>query len=189
MITKVDVSYTSRNPDSFLAPLRLISGSDVTFVISGVPGPLDGVKVAAVYVEVTNVKGSSMTVDASKLGGNWIVTIPRTFFTEPGIISAGYIVRASGKDAAGTAAYSWLLGIGDVEIIAVDTGAIPAPEEFNAADFVLKGADTYEKSRVVDGVQHYCKQTISYDEEMKAWGATWQGDYILTDGGEFQEVI
>jgi hypothetical protein len=150
---------------------------------------LDGVKVAAVYIEVTTVDGSSMMIDASKLGGNWVVTIPGLFFAEPGIVTAGYIVRASGKDAAGTAASSWLLGIGDVEIIAVDTGAIPAPEEFNAADYTLKGADTYVKSRVVDGVQHYCKQTISYDEEMQAWGATWQGDYILTEGGEFKEVI
>ena len=63
------------------------------------------------------------------------------------------------------------------------------PENINAESFTKKGADTYIKSKVVNGVQHYCLQTMQYDDEMKAWGAIWSGDYILNDQGQFDEVL
>ena len=48
--------------------------------------------------------------------------------------------------------------------------------------YISKGDDVYIKSYVdSDGVQHYLKQVMSYDEDMAAWGADWQGDYILVD--------
>lgn len=39
----------------------------------------------------------------------------------------------------------------------------------------------YFKSYSRDGVQHYVRQVMSYDEEI-GWGADWVGDYVIVDG-------
>jgi hypothetical protein len=188
MICKIDVSYTSRHTGSYLPPLRAVSSSSITVLISNVPSRADGVNIESVEIKAVNVRGEVCEVVASKAGGNYIVTLPDTFFSLPGIVRSGLVVVAHGADVGGTTA-KWILGIGDVEIIALDTGIVPMPENINAESFTKKGADTYVKTKVVNGVQHYCLQTMQYDEEMKAWGAVWSGDYILNDQGQFEEVL
>lgn len=186
MIVKADISYTAQNAESFLPPVIVRGSSDVTLVITGMAA-LDGARIREVKVAATNVSGTGLEITASKVGSYFVATLPGVFFADPGIVTSGLIIKGEGSDAAGTSA-AWVLGVADIEILDIATGAVPAPEELNANDYSLKGADTYVKSRIVDGVQHYCLQTITYDEEMEAWGATWSGDYILNDNGTFEEV-
>ena len=56
----------------------------------------------------------------------------------------------------------------------------------DGSDYVVKGEDIYLKSRLVDGVQHFVKMAMEYDEDI-GWGATWGGDYIL-EGGNYVAV-
>lgn len=49
-----------------------------------------------------------------------------------------------------------------------------------------KGDDTYIKSEIVDGTQHYKKLVIVNNERI-GWAFDLQGDYVLVDG-EFQEA-
>jgi hypothetical protein len=188
MICKIDVGYTSKHQGSYLPPLRTISASAVTLLISNVPSRADGVNVSEVEVKAVNTKGEVCAIIAGKVGGSYVATLPAAFFAEAGIITSGLVIIARGKDVLGAVA-QWILGVGDIDIVALNTGAVPLPEEININDFSKKGADVYVKSRIVAGVQHYCLQTIKYDEEMRAWGAVWSGDYILNDQGQFEEVL
>ena len=45
----------------------------------------------------------------------------------------------------------------------------------------------YLPSNLINGVQHYAKQTLVWSDKMNAWGAEWSGDYIIEDG-TYKEV-
>ena len=64
--------------------------------------------------------------------------------------------------------------VGAVVLTAEDVGALPATAAI--------GGDVYHKSKVVNGVQHYKKEVISYDDDMGDWGASYVGDYIIVGG-------
>jgi hypothetical protein len=44
---------------------------------------------------------------------------------------------------------------------------------------VTLGGDQYVKGNVVDGVQRYKKMVISYDRDMRDWGLSFVGEFIL----------
>ena len=75
--------------------------------------------------------------------------------------------------------------IGDVavvnNILSYYDGAV-----WRSFDNTSKGDDTYIKSELVDGTQHYKKLVIVNNERI-GWAFDLQGDYVLVDG-EFQEV-
>lgn len=78
----------------------------------------------------------------------------------------------------------------DITLGAGDVGAYTKAQVDAAAkatlDKMMTG-DLYVKSRIVDGVQHYVKQVMAYDNDMNAWGAEWTGDYVY-ENGEYKEV-
>lgn len=79
----------------------------------------------------------------------------------------------NGTDEHGNPRY---LGSGSLRVLKSTIGTSPVPPPVGAQG-------VFFASEVIDGVQHYKKQELRYDEDMEAWGAEWTGDYIYTTGG------
>lgn len=159
-------------------PLAGYSGSTVLAELVGVPASLAGGTVAGVEVTLTTPDGLQVTEPAEKVGSEWHVLFAASNFTCFGTTRRGFkavaiIVRDDGTT------FPYTLGIGNLHI---DAGTPDAQPGDPSKSYVVKGEDIYVKTRVIDDVQHYARQEMSYDAEMGAWGAEWLGDYILVDG-------
>ena len=163
-------------------PLRcayLFTGSAVPVRVASVPAVLDGRRVTGVVVSVTNADGVTLSVPCELRDGDWYTLLSAANFAHYGFVRNGQKVYVQlGDDTQ-------LLGVGDVEIIQAQSEAAPGSAN---TFYAVKGSDCYIKSVVVNGMQHYVKQTVMFDPEI-GWGADWSGDYILDDSGEFIEVV
>ena len=128
--------------------------------------------------------GSALALDLlvpQAIAGEPLAGVAVTIVNADGYVTNGF--RAVATLGTGEATHETILAVGDLDIRAASATAIPGDV---AASLQTKGGDIYCKTTVVDGVQHYAKQTIAYDADMGAWGATWSGDYILV-AGEWKE--
>lgn len=157
--------------------------SSLPIALLGIPEKREDGEITAVAVTVTNADAMPTTAPCVKEGAAWRVAFAPSCFPTYGFVERGYKVVATVKTPTG-GTMSTTLAVGDVEIKADAPTATPGDPEKN---YQIKGEDIYVKTRVIDGVQHYACQEMSYDAEMGAWGADWLGDYILVDG-EFVEV-
>ena len=163
-----------------LKPLNHFTGSALPVLVADVPLIRAGRTVTGVRVTVTNADGVE-TVAPCALGGMWWTCIfPASLFTSYGVVTAGLKVELV------MGAHTEIIAIGDIDFRRSTAEAQPGvPHDFVS----MKGGDVFIKSRIVEGVQHYAKQTIRYDEEMGAWGAEWTGEYVLDQSGNFVEVV
>ena len=152
--------------------------SSMPLVFVGIPAVRADGEITAVAVTVTNADAMPTTAPCVKEGDAWCVAFAPSCFPTYGFIERGYKVVATVKTPTGSTMSS-TLAVGDVEIHPDSPRATPGDP---SKGYVVKGDDIYLKSQVVEGVQHFVKQTMEYDAEMGAWGATWSGDYILVDG-------
>lgn len=160
------------------APVRVYCGSALALDLL-VPHLIAGVKIAALSVSVTNADGTPFTADATEQTcGWWSVTFAASCFGAYGTVTRGVKITATISPDDGITR-DIILAIGDLDILPAD--ATSRAGEMGKS-YISKGDDVYIKSYVdSDGVQHFLKQVMSYDEDMAAWGADWQGDYILVD--------
>ncbi len=64
----------------------------------------------------------------------------------------------------------------------------PVTPSVPTASFQQKGDDEYVYFKTdANGVKHYKKQVLQYDEDMEDYGAIWTGDYIVVNN-EYVEV-
>ena len=152
--------------------------SSLPLAFVGVPKEREDGEVTGLTVTITNPDAMPVTAPCEKVGDAWIIYFAPSCFPTYGFVEKGYKVVATIKTKLGTSLPS-TLAVGDVEVKSDSASAQPGDP---SKSYQVKGADIYVKSTVVDEVQHYKKQTISYDAEMGAWGADWTGDYILVDG-------
>jgi hypothetical protein len=172
-----------KSPRIPLDPLAVFAGSSMPVALVGIPDSRPDGDIVSVSVSIVNADGATFTAPCTKSGVKWFVAFAGSCFPNYGLVELGYRVVATVATGERTSMTS-VIGVGDLEILKTTPDTHPGDPTKN---YVIKGSDVYDKSRMVDDVQHYVKQTMVYDDEMGAWGASWDGDYILVDG-EFQEV-
>lgn len=176
---KIKIRPNLCNPGIPLKGLQHFTGSALPIEIPDAPAWRAGRKVTGVIVTVTNADGVECVAECDSGATGWTCLFSAACFANYGFVSGGVKVDlVMGGD-------SETVAMGDIDIMRAAASASPGvPDSFVAQ----KGGDIYCKTRVVDGVQHYAKQTISFDAEMGAYGAEWSGDYILDASGNFVDV-
>ena len=157
--------------------------SSLPLAFVDVPAAREDGEITALSVTLTNADAMPVTAPCEKVGDCWRVGFAPSCFPTYGFVEKGYKVVATVKPKTGASMQS-TIAVGDLEILSDAANAQPGDP---SKSYEIKGSDIYCKSTVVEGVQHYKKQVISYDPEMDAWGADWTGDYVLVDG-EFVPV-
>lgn len=143
-------------------------GSALPLRIVGVPSGATGVAVS-----VFNADGAACNLAATRRGGEWVATVPASHFASWGKVARGLQVAVSYKDETDTT--QTVVFVGDVRI---EQTAAGDPEGTG------KPKDTYHRSEIIDGVQHYKREVLKYSERQQAWGAEYEGDYVFV-GGDF----
>ena len=160
-----------------IGPVRCFTSSALPVELADIPETLGGGTVSSVTVTVVNADGVPATAPATKVGDLWTVLFAGTNFPTYGFTERGFRIHATITRADNTA-YQMVLGLGNLEIVKGDANAEPGDP---SKSYQVKGEDVYIKSQIVDGVQHFVKQSMEYDPDI-GWGANWSGDYILVDG-------
>lgn len=164
-------------------PVSTVTDSALPLEIRGIPAWIAGNEVTGVSVTVTNANGVPATAPARNANGVWYVLFAASNFTAWGDVAKGVKFAAAVAHGDGSSS-EVVLAVADLSIVPSSPSAVKGGGD---AAYVAKGSDVYLKSTVVDGVQHYVKQTMAYDPDI-GWGAIWDGDYILSAEGEFVEV-
>ena len=154
------------------------TGSALPLEFVDIPDEIGGAAVVAVAATVTNADGAAATAPCEHAGGVWRVTFAASCFEHYGFVERGVSVALTLRDGSGNER-GMVLAVGDLEVKRSSPSAAPGDPE---KSYQIKGEDIFVKTRVIDDVQHYARQEMSYDAEMDAWGADWLGDYILVDG-------
>lgn len=165
-------------------PVKVYTGSALPLELVGIPAEMAGGKVTGVRVSVTNADGLPLTGECVKVGEEWHTLFAAAGFTNYGFVKQGVrfdvvVDRADGSTA------KVIIGVADLEVKAASPSAVAGKPSL---DYVVKGDDIYFKSAVVDGVQHYVKQSMKYDPRV-GWGADWGGDYILSADGQYVPYV
>ena len=164
-------------------PIGIYTGSALPLEIVGIPAMMAGGVVSGVSVTVTNADGIPVTGSAVAVGGAWMALFAAANFANYGDVKCGIKIDATIERRDGTTAVV-TIGVADLIIKASSADAMPGTPSNMVA---VKGSDLYIKTQVVEGVQHYTKQTMVHDPEI-GWGAEWTGDYILDASGNFVAV-
>lgn len=154
------------------------TGSALPLEFVDIPGEIGGAAVVAVAATITNADGAAATAPCEHAAGVWRVTFAASCFEHYGFVERGVSVALTLRDGSGNER-GMVLAVGDLEVKRSSPSAAPGDPE---KSYQIKGEDIFVKTRVIDDVQHYARQQMSYDAEMGAWGADWLGDYILVDG-------
>ena len=162
-----------------IGPVRVWTCSLLSLELRGIPRARHGVAIERVDVTITNADGLAFKGTASRLASIYYVRFSADDFARYGEVANGVAISLVYADGS-------VEQIAAGQLIVVANSANAKPGDPTAA-YVQKGDDLYVRTSVIEGVQHYCKQTMTYDSEMEAWGADWTGDYILVDG-EFVEA-
>ena len=83
-------------------------------------------------------------------------------------------VFSVGKDEHGDDQL-WIERVGDLRVSPVDASSTPG-------ETVETPKDVYHRSEIIDGVQHYKKEVLTYSARQNAWGAEYVGDYVFIGG-------
>lgn len=158
-------------------PIRVSCGSARTIGIVEMPRKQFGVTVTGCRVRITNADGVAVSKDCVWKDGAWVVTFPASHFNSYGDVKRGVVIFAVGKDETG-ADQLWVQRVGDLRVTPVDASSRPGEPSTPI------GGDTYIKSSIVEGTQHYKREILTYSEKQKAWGAEYVGDYVII-GGEY----
>ena len=161
-----------------IGPVSGFTSSALPLEFADIPGEICGAAVVAVAVTVTNADGVAATAPCEHADGVWRVIFAASCFEHYGYVESGVSVALTLRDGSGNER-RMVLAVGDLEVKRSSPSAAPGDPE---KSYQIKGEDIFVKTRVIDDVQHYARQEMSYDAEMGAWGADWLGDYILVDG-------
>lgn len=175
MIGRYLIMCNCERPDWPFVPLNVACGSSRTIGVVGLKSRL-GVTVTGCRIRITNADGVALTCDCEKQRGVWCVTFPASHFQNYGSVKNGVVVFAVGKDERGDDQL-WIERVGDLRVYPVDASSTPGGT-------VETPRDVYHKSEIIDGVQHYKREVLTYSARQRAWGAEYVGDYVFI-GGEF----
>lgn len=175
MIARYLIDCNVERPDWPFIPVNVSCGSSRTIGVIGLGSKL-GVKVTGCKIRITNADGVAITKDCVYDRGAWCVTFPASHFSNYGTVKNGVVVFAVGKDESNVDQL-WIERVGDLRVTPVDASSLPGGT-------VETPKDVYHKSEIVEGVQHYKREVLTYSAKQNAWGAEYVGDYVFI-GGEF----
>lgn len=161
-----------------LLPISHYTGIALPLEAMDVPSRFGGEEVLSVSFVVVNADGVRVTAPASLKSGVWGATIAAKSFPTYGFIPRGVAVVLVTPNGSTVAAYADLEIYPDGQDVEPGSGPSSSP---------TLGADQYLKSEIVDGVQHYKRVEIRYDEDMADWGFVLVGDFVL-ESNEMVEV-
>ena len=173
MVTRYLIDCNCAHPGWPFIPLDVPCGSARTVGVIGLQSR-DGVEVSGCKIQITNADGVAMMKDCVKEGAVWVVTFPASHFQSYGKVKNGVVIYAVGQDERGEDQL-WIERVGDLRVTALDASSAPGGETVTPAEVFLK-------SEIVDGVQHYKREVLTYSERQRAWGAEYVGDYIFVGG-------
>ena len=177
MITRYIINCDCARPDWPFLPVNVPCGSARTLGVIGLKSRVPGIEITGCQIRVVNADGQAMTKTCKLERGVWVATFPASHFQRYGTVKKGVVVYAVGKDESGEM-QTWIERVGDLRISPVDSSSA-------AAETVAQPpGDVYHKSTIVNGVQHYKREVLTYSERQQAWGADYVGDYVFV-GGEF----
>ena len=177
MISRYLIKCDVERPDLPFMPIAVACGSARTIAVAGLPGKRCGVTVSGCRIRVTNADGIALTKDCVWKDGAWCVTFPASHFEHYGDVKRGVVIFAVGRDET-DAEQLWVERIGDLRVSPVDASSLPGEP------VTPVGGDTYIKSAIIDGTQHYKREILTYSARQHAWGAEYVGDYVII-GGEY----
>jgi len=164
--------------DSTLQPLpvKINTGSALALELLGIPPRLAGAPVTGVDVAVTNPDGALVSAQATKADLLYFVTFAASLFTSYGTVLRG--VKISVHTERGTTTV-----LADLVVKAATPDAQPGQP---GTHYQVLGSDTYLKSETIEGVQHFKRLAIAYNERLHAWAfKDPEGDYVLDANGQF----
>lgn len=185
---KIDITKQLKTDPSFpIDPVRTYTGSALPIEVVGVPNVRGTGYVVGVKVEITNADGVTLPVNlARRLDGVWGCVFAASNFAAFGWVENGVTVSLEITNPNGNGTHLEKIGRGDFEVLSGSASARPGDP---SSHYRTIGDDDFKKSQVVDGVQHFKKVEIAYDEDMGDWGFDLTGDYILSADGEFVPVV
>lgn len=128
MFKTIKIELNAANPNIPFETCRPNAGSAASFTILNVPRPLGKRAIEHLYVQVSNVAGTSQSFEAVRVGSAWGVTVPAAAIGESGTVTNGVSVWSSGTDDNGDPVPCWILGVGDLCVLnrdgSVDPGVI-----------------------------------------------------------------
>lgn len=166
-----------------LCPIHVLTGSALPIEIMGVPEKRGCGDVVRVKFSVTNADG--VKIEAPLKSGN--DNIWRGIFSAKNFNSYGFVTRGVSviiEFIEDGFPHNEKIAVGDLYVLQGSPEATPGSGPSSSPTL---GADQYLKSEIVDGVQHYKRVEIKYDEDMSDWGFILVGDFIL-EGNEMVEV-
>ena len=180
MISRYLINCKCERPDWPFMPISVPCGSSRTIGVIGLSARVPGLEIVGCQIRITNADGVALTKSCKFERGVWVVTFPASHFQNYGIVKNGVVVFADGKDENGESRL-WIERVGDLRVTALDASSTPGGE-------TVAPADVYHKSEIVDGVQHYKKEVLTYSARQNAWGAEYVGDYVFI-GGDFVPFV
>lgn len=161
-------------------PVSVYTGSALPLELVGIPAKMAGGEVLGVSVTVTNADNQPLTGQCFKVGAEWYTLFAAAGFTNYGFVKQGVKFDVTVKRADGSTAVV-TIGVADFEVKPASPNAVAGQP---SQGYVVKGGDIYCKSKMVGGIQHFVKQSMSYDPKI-GWGADWGGDYVLSADGQY----
>lgn len=167
-----------RDPTLPIMPVKINTGSALPITIKDLPDEYAGGTVTGVSVTVTNADGAAITGAATQDdNGDWCVLFAASNFATYGTVAYG--VKITATVTSGETTYPVVFA-GDFEVVQASASATPGDV---SKTYQTLGGDEYLKTQVVDGVQHYTKLSMVYNEQL-GWALHTDGDYVL-ENGEF----
>lgn len=165
-----------------LMPIGVWTASALPLELEKIPSSLGGGTVTGVTVSVTNADGVTVRGECRKVGGSWLVLFAGSNFANYGTVVRGVRFDASVNRPDGSRA---VVAIGIADLV-IKPGSVHAVAGDPSSSVAHRGDDSYYKTYVQDGQQHYKRAEVVYDADMGDWGFELVGDYVLV-GGVFVE--
>ena len=146
MIGTIDVEICAACPEAPLYPLRAFINSPSTLRLRNVPRKIGAWVITAVHIAAHYPTDEITTAQCVQTGGVWVGTLAGC--GTAGSSTQGYTVFADGIDEHGNPVQGYVLGKGDVEIIAADGTITPTETThyvhlLSAASATPKDGDMY----------------------------------------------
>lgn len=118
MFGEIEIRINAAHPNLPLAPLAAFAGSPSTVRVLGVPGAVGRSRISRVSLVVVRPDNSIRSVPCVFTDGVWTGSLAA--FDESVRIVNGFRVVADGSDENGNEVTGYVLGVGDIEILALD---------------------------------------------------------------------
>lgn len=123
MFGEIEIRINAAHPNLPLAPLAAFAGSPSTVRVLGVPGAVGRSRISQVSLVVVRPDNSIRSVPCVFTDGVWTGSLAA--FDESVRIVNGFRVVADGIDENGNEVSGYVLGVGDIEILALDGTVTP----------------------------------------------------------------